>query len=40
MKNLKLYQTPELIVVFMTPVDLITASDNDVQWNNDWNIYQ
>lgn len=37
MKTLKLYQSPEMMVVSIEVVDLITASDNDVEWNDNWN---
>lgn len=39
MKNLKLYQTPEMVVLPVDPVDLITASDNDKPWNEKWTDY-
>lgn len=39
MKNLKLYQAPEMIVLPVDPADLITASDNDAEWNGDWDEY-
>ena len=37
MKNLKAYQTPELLVFPINNVDLLTVSDNDAQWDPDWN---
>ena len=37
MKNLKSYQTPEILVFPMDCTDLLTLSDNDAEWNPIWN---
>jgi hypothetical protein len=37
MKNLKTYQTPELLVFPIDCVDLLTESDNDAEWDPNWN---
>ena len=37
MKNLKAYQTPEILVFPIDCVDLLTVSDNDAEWDPNWN---
>lgn len=37
MKNLKLYQTPEILIFPVSQVDLLTVSDNDTDWDENWN---
>ena len=37
MNNLKTYQTPEILVFPVDCVDLLTASDNDAEWDSNWN---
>ena len=37
MKELKMYQTPEILVFPVTYADLLTISDNDAEWDTNWN---
>ncbi len=38
MKNCKkLYETPELTVLFVSDPDVLTSSDNDAIWDDNWN---
>ena len=37
MKDLKSYQTPELLIFPIDCVDLLTVSDNDAEWDSNWN---
>ena len=37
MKNLKSYQTPEILVFPVDCLDLLTISDNDSDWDEKWN---
>ncbi len=36
MNILKTYQTPEILVLSVDCVDLLTVSDNDTQWSEYW----
>lgn len=37
MKDLKTYQTPELLVFPIDCMDVLTVSDNDAEWDPNWN---
>ena len=37
MKDLKLYQTPEILIFPVFFTDLLTVSDNDAEWDPNWN---
>lgn len=37
MKKPKKYQSPEILVFPIDRVDLLTVSDNDVEWDPNWN---
>ena len=37
MKDLKTYQAPEILVFPIDCLDLLTVSDNDADWDENWN---
>ncbi len=37
MKTLQSYQTPEILIFPIDCADLLTASDNDTDWDPNWN---
>ena len=37
MKDLKAYQAPEILVFPIDCLDLLTVSDNDADWDENWN---
>lgn len=37
MKDLKAYQTPEILIFPVNNADLLTVSDNDTEWDPNWN---
>lgn len=32
----QLYETPKVFIYRMDPRDILTLSDNDMNWNDDW----
>ena len=37
MKDMKTYQTPEILIFPISNADLLTVSDNDTGWDDAWN---
>lgn len=33
----KQYETPQVKCILLNLVDIVTASDNDAEWNSAWN---
>ncbi len=33
----KQYETPQVTCILLNLADIVTASDNDTEWNPDWN---